>query len=68
MVHVGALPLGILDAADLCVVVEVASLVRGGLPLVKLSIFEGRLLILADGRSEESMFLIGYDRILVHLH
>ena len=41
VVHVGALPLGVLDATDLRVVVEVASLVRGGLPLVKLSIFEG---------------------------
>jgi hypothetical protein len=68
VVHVGALPLGVLDAADLRIVVEVAPLVRGGLPLVKLSIFEGRLLILADGRSEESLFLIGHDRILVHLH
>jgi hypothetical protein len=68
MVHVRALPLGVLDATDLCIVVKVAPLVRGGLPLVNLSIFEGRLLILADGRSEESLFLIGNDRILVHLY
>ena len=68
MVHVGALPLGVLDATDLRIVIEFTPLVRGGLSLVKLSIFEGRLLILADGRSEESLFLIGHDRILVHLH
>jgi len=40
-VHVRALPLGVLEATDLCIVVEISPLVRGGWHLVTFSIFEG---------------------------
>jgi len=41
VLHVRALPLGVLEATDLRVVVEVAPLIRRGWHLVTFSIFEG---------------------------
>ena len=41
VVHVWALPLGVLEATDLRVVVEVALLIRRGGHLVTFFIFEG---------------------------